>query len=109
MARWPAGNPALDIRVVSLKGTSTGGLLDARGGWLLGWTVTNGSAADAAQVEWIDGGSDAGTSISTIELAVSTTQTRDPGTPGIPCHAGLFLRVNNGTVDAYAILADLVT
>ena len=109
MSLWPAGFPALDVRTVSLIGTTTGGLLDARGGWLLGWTVTNHSAADAAQVELIDGGSDAGSWIESVELAALTTYSHDPGTPGIPCPSGLFLRVDNGTVDAFAILADVIT
>lgn len=90
----PDGTLVLDVNTVTAL--AGGQILASQRGWLLGFTVANEDAVNAATVDLVDGADAKGRLLMRLRVAANFTVVECPGMPGWPIAAGVFVNVLAG-------------
>lgn len=101
MTLWAREGDYLDVVVIPFEPAGSPAVVFSGRCWLLGYTASESSGLNPAQVKLVDGISANGKSLDRIFLAAGQTFRWNPGQPGMPCNHGLFVNPIAGTVDMY--------
>lgn len=104
MTYLPPPSQPLDVVTVGARGLSGGKALFSRGGWFQGYVLRNTDPANAATVDFYDGGDATGDWIGTWSIPAGSTLVQRPAVGGWPISSGLFADVTTGTVDVSTTL-----
>lgn len=101
MTLWAREGDILDVVVVAFEPIANVRVAFSGRCFLLGVQVTESTGTATALMKLLDGLDNLGKPIGRYSLAISETQTGNPGMPGIPCNHGLTVNMISGSVDLY--------
>ena len=98
--RWAPEGATLEVVTVTAPAAGVGGqVVFPRACWLLGYTARNQSDTDAGTADLYDGGNSTGDPADYVGVPAQFTQRWNPGSPGIPYEAGIYLDMTAGQLD----------
>lgn len=102
--QFERGDGAIDVFVVPLTALSASQPAYSGACWLLGFSVMETTGAAVASVTFYDGQDVNGKLLDRVSVSAGGTDRYNPGQPGMPVEAGIFVDVVSGTVDLSLVI-----